>query len=147
MLKFCNKLFVTQIRTVYLQKCSKNKDATRLQLLLTYLQNGIEEPWQRIPSVIALFAAEASLILMDPSHDHYPTLTKVLMHSSRVNLKVHHTCLMTRKICSLHLVVLQSVFMLMHCLFLFSPSFSINTCLVSIFRSYHCFGTFSGVPL
>lgn len=71
-----------------LEKCSKNKDATRLQLLLTYLQNGIEEPWQRIPSVIALFAAEASLILMDPSHDHYPTLTKVLMHSSRVNLKV-----------------------------------------------------------
>lgn len=53
------------------------------------MQNGIEEPWQRIPSVIAVFAAEASLILLDPSNDHYPTLSKLLMRSSRVNMKVN----------------------------------------------------------
>lgn len=61
----------------------------RLRLLLTYVQNGIEEPWQRIPSVIAVFAAEASLLLLDPLHDHYTSLSKLLMRSSRVNLKVH----------------------------------------------------------
>lgn len=57
-----------------------------------YMQNGIEEPWQRIPSVIALFAAEASLILLDTLHEHYSTLNKLLMDSSRVNIKVlvHH---------------------------------------------------------
>ncbi|KAL6954143.1 diphosphoinositol-polyphosphate diphosphatase [Sarracenia purpurea var. burkii] len=46
----------------------------RLRLLLTYLQNGIEEPWQRIPSITAMFVAEASLILLDPLHNHYSTI-------------------------------------------------------------------------
>ncbi|KAJ4837428.1 hypothetical protein Tsubulata_012761 [Turnera subulata] len=70
-----------------LEKCQKKKDVMRLRLLLTYLQNGIEEPWQRIPSVIALFAADSSFILLDPSHDYYATLCKHLMRSSKVNMK------------------------------------------------------------
>lgn len=60
----------------------------RLRLLLSYLQNGIEEPWQRIPSVIAVFAAEASLILLDPSNDNYSTISKHLSNSPSVNMKV-----------------------------------------------------------
>lgn len=72
-----------------LQKCQKKKDVMRLRLLLTYVQNGIEEPWQRIASVIAVFAAETSLLLLDPSHDHYTSLSKLLMRSSRVNMKVY----------------------------------------------------------
>ncbi|KAK3030709.1 hypothetical protein RJ639_037206 [Escallonia herrerae] len=60
----------------------------RLRLLLTYLQNGIEEPWQKIPSVSALFVAEASFILLDPSHDHYMTISKLLVHSPWMNMKV-----------------------------------------------------------
>lgn len=60
----------------------------RLQLLLSYLQNGIEEDWQKIPSVTAIFIAEASFVLLDPSHDHYATITKHLMQSPSVNLKV-----------------------------------------------------------
>ncbi|KAJ6753566.1 NUCLEOLAR PRERIBOSOMAL-ASSOCIATED PROTEIN 1 [Salix purpurea] len=70
-----------------LENCQKTKDVMRLRLLLSYLQNGISESWQRIPSVLALFAAELSLILLDPSHDHYTTLSKHLMHSSKVNMK------------------------------------------------------------
>lgn len=61
---------------------------TRIQLLLTCMQNGITEPWQRIPSVIAIFAAEASLILLDPSHDHCATLSRLLTHSSRLDMRV-----------------------------------------------------------
>lgn len=61
---------------------------TRIRLLLTSLQNGIEEPWQRVPSVVAIFAAEASFILLDPSHDHYATLSRLLMNSSKLNMKV-----------------------------------------------------------
>ncbi|XP_044505387.1 uncharacterized protein LOC123225472 isoform X4 [Mangifera indica] len=72
---------------IALEKCQKKKDFMRLRLLLTYIQNGIEEPWQRIPSVIAIFAAETSLLLLDPSHEHYATLSKLLMGSSRVNIK------------------------------------------------------------
>lgn len=60
----------------------------RIRLMLAYLRNGIEEPYQRIPSVIAIFAAEASLILLDPSHDHYSTLIKLLTRSSRLSMKV-----------------------------------------------------------
>ncbi|XP_059441149.1 uncharacterized protein LOC132173627 isoform X2 [Corylus avellana] len=70
-----------------LEKCQKRKDVMQLRLLMNYVQNGVEEPWQKIPSVIALFAAEASFVLLDPSHDHYTTISKLLMQSSRVNMK------------------------------------------------------------
>lgn len=64
----------------------------RIQLLLTYMQNGITESWQRVPSVIAIFAAEASLILLDPSHDHCATLSGLLTRSSRLNMRVKVLC-------------------------------------------------------
>ncbi|XP_057798932.1 uncharacterized protein LOC131014835 [Salvia miltiorrhiza] len=70
-----------------LEKCQKKKEVVRLRLLLTYLQNGIEEPWQRIPSVIAVFAAEASVILLDPSNNNYSTISKHLSNSPSVNMK------------------------------------------------------------
>ncbi|XP_043690978.1 uncharacterized protein LOC122641755 isoform X2 [Telopea speciosissima] len=70
-----------------LENCRNRKEGLRLQLLLTYLQNGIEDPWQKIPSLIGIFAAEASFILLDPSHEHYVTMSKLLMRSPRVNLK------------------------------------------------------------
>lgn len=60
----------------------------RLCLLVTYLQNGIEEPWQRIPSIIAVFFAEASLVLLDPSHDNHSSINKYLINSPSVNMKV-----------------------------------------------------------
>ncbi|KAK4430933.1 WUSCHEL-related homeobox 2 [Sesamum alatum] len=71
-----------------LEKCPKKKDVARLRLLVSYLQNGIEEPWQRIPSIIAVFVAEASLVLLDPSHANYSTISKHLMNSPSVNMKV-----------------------------------------------------------
>ncbi|XP_052200530.1 uncharacterized protein LOC127806944 isoform X2 [Diospyros lotus] len=70
-----------------LEKCQKRKDIIRLRLLLTYLQNGIEQPWQRIPSFITIFAAEASFILLDPSHNHFSTISRFLVRSPRVNIK------------------------------------------------------------
>ncbi|KAI5444567.1 hypothetical protein KIW84_012998 [Lathyrus oleraceus] len=42
-----------------LEKCQKRKDVMRLRLLINSIQNSIEESWKRIPSVIALFVAEA----------------------------------------------------------------------------------------
>ncbi|XP_009352441.2 LOW QUALITY PROTEIN: uncharacterized protein LOC103943806 [Pyrus x bretschneideri] len=70
-----------------LERCQKRKGVKHIQLLLTYVQNAIEEPWQRIPSVNSIFAAETSLILLDPSHEHYAALTTLLMRSSRLNVK------------------------------------------------------------
>ncbi|PIM99023.1 hypothetical protein CDL12_28489 [Handroanthus impetiginosus] len=70
-----------------LEKCQKKKDVVRLRLLVSYLQNGIEEPWQRIPSIIAVFIAEASMVLLDPSHDNYSTISKYLTNSPSVNVK------------------------------------------------------------
>ncbi|XP_047968873.1 uncharacterized protein LOC125212686 [Salvia hispanica] len=71
-----------------LEKCQKKKEVVRLRLLLTYLQNGIEEPWQRIPSAIAVFAAEASVVLLDPSNNNYSTISKHLSNSPSMNMKV-----------------------------------------------------------
>lgn len=85
---FLLKLF-KQNACYYMQKFQKRKDVLQLRLLLTYVQNGVEEPWQKIPSIIALFAAESSFILLDPSHDHYTDISKLLMQSSRVNMKVY----------------------------------------------------------
>lgn len=59
-----------------------------LQLLLTHIQNGITKNWQRIPSVMAMFAAEASFILLDPSQNHFLTLTEYLMRSKTMDLEV-----------------------------------------------------------
>ena len=71
------------------QQCKKKKkDVTHIRLLLTSLQNGIEEPWQRVPSIVAVFAAEASFILLDSSHDHYATLSRHLMNLSKMSMKV-----------------------------------------------------------
>lgn len=72
----------------YLFQKIRSKDALQIKLLLTYLQNGIQEPWQKIPSIIAIFAAEASFVLLDPSQDRFRKISKLLVHSPRVNLKV-----------------------------------------------------------
>ncbi|XP_065862051.1 uncharacterized protein [Euphorbia lathyris] len=70
-----------------LERCQKKKDIMLLRLLVIYMQNGVEEDWQRIPSIMAIFAAEASLILLDPLNEHYTTLSKHLMHSSMKDAK------------------------------------------------------------
>ncbi|XP_076895789.1 uncharacterized protein LOC143548550 [Bidens hawaiensis] len=57
------------------------KEVNRLRPLLTHVQNGISEKWLRIPSVHALFAAEASVLLLDPSNDNYKSITNILLHS------------------------------------------------------------------
>ncbi|XP_020230562.1 uncharacterized protein LOC109811280 isoform X1 [Cajanus cajan] len=75
--------------TVGKKKCQEKKDEMGLQLLLnSVVQNSIKDPWQRIPSVISLFAAEASCVLLDPSHDHYAAITDFLMNSSMLDMRV-----------------------------------------------------------
>ncbi|KAI7735982.1 hypothetical protein M8C21_022394 [Ambrosia artemisiifolia] len=69
-----------KVLVVFLEKSQKKKE-NRLRLLLTHVQNGISEEGQRIPSVHALFAAEASVLLLDPSNDNYKTISKILLHS------------------------------------------------------------------
>ncbi|XP_010675691.2 uncharacterized protein LOC104891665 isoform X2 [Beta vulgaris subsp. vulgaris] len=70
-----------------LMRCQRKREVTRLKLLLTYLQNGIKEEWEKIPTILAAFVAEASVILLDPSHEHYPAISKFLMQSPWINLK------------------------------------------------------------
>ncbi|KAL6012007.1 hypothetical protein ACLOJK_002478 [Asimina triloba] len=70
-----------------LESYQSSKDVLRFRLLLTYLQNGIVEPWQKIPSPTAIFVAEASFILLDPAHDHYFTTSNFLVRCPQVDLK------------------------------------------------------------
>lgn len=69
-------------------KCQKRKDAMRLRLLLSFLQNCVTEPLQRIPSMITALVAEASFILLDSSHDHYAAISKCLVQFAGANAKV-----------------------------------------------------------
>ncbi|XP_057545063.1 uncharacterized protein LOC130824182 isoform X1 [Amaranthus tricolor] len=70
-----------------LMGCQKKREVTKLKLLLTYLQNGIEEPCQKIPSIFSVFVAEASVILLDPSYDQYSAISNFLLESPPMNLK------------------------------------------------------------
>ncbi|KAL6651997.1 hypothetical protein ACP70R_010922 [Stipagrostis hirtigluma subsp. patula] len=70
-----------------LEASQRSKETWQLQLLLTYLQNGISEQWQRIPSIMAVFAAEASLTLLDSSHSQFNAISNFLMQSTSVNLQ------------------------------------------------------------
>ncbi|CDY29264.1 BnaC01g19160D [Brassica napus] len=66
---------------------TRNKQVKWIKLLLLCLKNGVEEPWQRIPTVSAVFAAEASLILLNSSHEHYVPIKKLLKSSPSLNLR------------------------------------------------------------
>ncbi|KAF8052739.1 hypothetical protein N665_1514s0011 [Sinapis alba] len=70
-----------------LESCTRNKQVKWIRLLLLCLKNGVEEPWQRIPTVSAVFAAEASLILLNSSHEHYVPIKKLLKSSPSLNLR------------------------------------------------------------
>lgn len=70
------------------QKSPSRKDVIHLRLLLTCVQNGIEETLHQIPSILGLFAAEASTILLDATNDHYDDIVKFLKSSSVLKIKV-----------------------------------------------------------
>ncbi|KAL9170439.1 hypothetical protein ABFS82_04G145900 [Erythranthe guttata] len=70
-----------------LEKCQKKKDVKRLGLLMTSLQNGIEGQWRRIPSIIAIFCAEASLVLLDESYANHSSIYEYFNKSRCVNMK------------------------------------------------------------
>ncbi|ESQ54570.1 hypothetical protein EUTSA_v10024185mg [Eutrema salsugineum] len=71
-----------------LECCKMNKHVKDgIRLLLLHVQNGVEEQWQRIPTVSAVFASETSLILLDSSHEHYVPIVKFLKSSSTMKLR------------------------------------------------------------
>ncbi|MCO5561984.1 hypothetical protein L7F22_015610 [Adiantum nelumboides] len=63
------------------------KGKPQIKLLLIFVKNSVLEPWQRMPSVAALFAAEASCILMTPSDVHYSIINKILFRSACLDLE------------------------------------------------------------
>ncbi|CAN6820539.1 unnamed protein product [Brassica oleracea] len=70
-----------------LENCTRNKQVKWIKLLLLCLKNGVEEPWQRI-QLFLLFLPEASLILLNSSHEHYVPIKKLLKSSPSLNLRV-----------------------------------------------------------
>ncbi|KAJ4879506.1 hypothetical protein Rs2_36560 [Raphanus sativus] len=71
-----------------LKGCERNMhEKNRLMLLLLFVQNGVDKQWQRISTVSAGFAAETSLILLEPSHEHYGPILDFLKRSNRLRLR------------------------------------------------------------
>lgn len=64
------------------------KGQPQIRLLLTYVKNAITEPWQQLPFVLMLFAAEASCILVHPESPHYLTITRYLLKGPSMDLEV-----------------------------------------------------------
>ncbi|XP_078434364.1 ribosome 60S biogenesis amino-terminal protein isoform X2 [Wolffia australiana] len=70
-----------------LESFRSNRDILQLQLLLAYLQNGITEEYEKISSLSAIFAAEASFILLDMSHYCFQVISKFLLQSPKADFK------------------------------------------------------------
>ena len=47
------------------------------------------QPWQRLPFITTLFAAEASCMLMHPSDVHYPAINKFLLRAPGIDTEVY----------------------------------------------------------
>ncbi|MCL7044438.1 hypothetical protein MKW94_015930 [Papaver nudicaule] len=81
------KVFLEELRKASKDHThSKFKPVSLLLLLLLYLQNGITEEGQRIPSVTAMLAAEASLVLLKPSNKYNIAIKEVLCKRSSKQL-------------------------------------------------------------
>ena len=59
-----------------------------MQLLLESLKGSLEQPFQRLPSVIAAFAAEACLVLVNPAYALYTPINKLLLRQPELNIQV-----------------------------------------------------------
>ncbi|GAA0141611.1 hypothetical protein LIER_02723 [Lithospermum erythrorhizon] len=68
------------------ERSPKGSAIKRLKVLLLYLQNGIEQPGQRIPSPTAVFLAESTLVLLNSLHVHHATVIKFLMLHPKANM-------------------------------------------------------------
>lgn len=62
--------------------------------LLAFLRNAVQRPFQKLPAVCTLFAAEAAAQLMQPGSAVYPAISKLLIKRPAMNLEVrgelHH---------------------------------------------------------
>ncbi|CAA6659829.1 unnamed protein product [Spirodela intermedia] len=66
---------------------STDEDVRKLGYEALGTFKAILEEYQKIPSLTAIFSAEASFILLDPSHNSFQVISKFLMHSPRVDFK------------------------------------------------------------
>ncbi|CAM6096475.1 unnamed protein product [Calypogeia fissa] len=63
------------------------KGRLQIRLLMTYVKNAVTEPWQRIPVVFSVFAAEASCILMHPESHQYAIINRFLLRAPSLDLE------------------------------------------------------------
>ncbi|XP_024533954.1 uncharacterized protein LOC9637781 [Selaginella moellendorffii] len=63
------------------------KGKSQINTLLVFMKNAISQPWQRIPSVISLFAAEASCILLHPESPNYVVVNRFILRSPSIDLQ------------------------------------------------------------
>ena len=57
----------------------------QMLLLLTWLRNSLERPFMRLPTCHGVFAAEAALALCYPACPMYPSISKLLVKSCKLN--------------------------------------------------------------
>lgn len=60
----------------------------QVQVLLEGLKRSVTQPFQRLPAVIAVFAAEAVFVLMTPGSAMYSPVNKLLLKGPVLNLEV-----------------------------------------------------------
>lgn len=64
------------------------REKAQLVLLLRTLKLSIERPFQRLPTLTALFLAEAACALAHPAADMYPVLNRHLLRRATLDLQV-----------------------------------------------------------
>ena len=67
---------------------SAYREKAQLVLLLRTLKLSVEQPFQRLPTLTAMFLAEAACALAHPAADMYPVLNRHLLRRATLDLQV-----------------------------------------------------------
>ena len=67
---------------------SSSKSTQQVQLLLDSIKRSLTHPFQQLPGVIAMFAAEAVYVLMAPGSAMYSPVNKLLLKRPALNIEV-----------------------------------------------------------
>ena len=104
-------------------------------MLLECLRRSLTEPFQKLPAVIATFAAEAVFVLMCPGSAMYSPVNKLLLKGPALNIQV--SCCCCRCCCSVLLLLLLLLLLALLVLYHFKMvrSSSVQVVQVKWFRS------------
>ena len=68
------------------------REKTQLSMLMALTKQTIQEPFQRLLALTAVYLAEASCAVTHPESDLFPAISRHLLRKPSLALEVHPAC-------------------------------------------------------